>query len=426
MSFSISSFLVNKTTKQTVIRNGLWRTISIGSSKIVRVIAIFLAARWLGPAGFGDYSYVSSVLAIAFLFSDWGVNVLLSRDVQQKEGTNAIFSSAFVVKLSTTFLSTLIGISLPFFVGGMPLILSLFVIFSFAISNIREIYISLMTARQRGELETLSSLVEGVATIVLIGLLFFTHRTPAIFALTTTLGLLFSLIFSIFLVRKYLTIRFERPELERIKYYIKSGLPLAFFGVAGFIFFSSDQLFVKYFFGVEQVGYYSLATRVIYAAILIPNLIVSVLFPVFARMVGEKRSVHAFFQKGFFGLLILGGVSGILIFLAEPILLWMAPQYSPALPILNVLVFILIFLFPSLWSDFVLIAFHKQRQDFFITIFAAALNLFLNLLLIPILGILGAAYASIISQVVNTSATYVYATIVIRKIESNYSAKTES
>lgn len=408
------------------MRNGFWRTVSIGSSKVVRVVAIFLAARWLGPIGFGDYSYVSSVLAIAFLFSDWGVNVLLARDVQQKTEDSSIFSSALVVKLSATFVSTLVGLLLPFFMSGMPLMLSLFVTLSFAISNIREIYVSLMTARQRGELETISSLIEGVVTIILIGVLFFTHRTPAVFALTTTLGLLVSLFFSIFLVRKYLLIRIERPNFERVKYYFKSGFPLALFGIAGFIFFSSDQLFIKHLLGVEQVGYYSLATRVIYAAILIPNLIASVLFPVFARMVGQKKAVHSFFQKGFIGLLLLGGVMGFIILLTKPFLLWMAPQYSSALPILNVLVFILIFLFPSLWSDFVLVAFHKQRQNFLITISAAALNLLLNLLLIPIFGILGAAYASIISQIINTGATYIYATVVIRKIESTYSAKTES
>jgi O-antigen/teichoic acid export membrane protein len=93
--------------------------------------------------------------------------------------------------------------------------------------------------------------------------------------------------------------------------------------------------------------------------------------------------------------------------------LWIAPQYLSAIPIINVLSWILFFIFPSVWLDYVLVAFNKQKQDFGITLLSAILNVFLNFLLIPRFGILGAAYASIFSQGCNTLSTFIYARFII-------------
>ena len=94
-----------------------------------------------------------------------------------------------------------------------------------------------------------------------------------------------------------------------------------------------------------------------------------------------------------------------------------APQFTLSLPIVSVLAWILVFMFPSVLLDNVLVALNKQKQDFFRTLGAAIFNVILNIIWIPKYGVLGAAYASILSQALNTTVTFVYARSVLKKIQ---------
>jgi O-antigen/teichoic acid export membrane protein len=66
-----------------------------------------------------------------------------------------------------------------------------------------------------------------------------------------------------------------------------------------------------------------------------------------------------------------------------------------------------------MFFDNILFAFNKQWQDFGITSFAAILNLLLNIFTIPIYGMYGAIFSSILAQIVNFVLSYalVYKTI---------------
>src|SRR5262249_18317543 len=153
-----------------------------GFSKGVRFVAVVLAARWLGPAAFGSYSYAIASGTIVFVFAEWGVNVLLTRDAQDPTAnTNELFSAALIFKTGLTLLPLLAGMALSAVTTAVPSSLILLVVITFAISNIRELFISMMTAKHRNELETATAVIEGLATLALIAILFYSHRTATVF-----------------------------------------------------------------------------------------------------------------------------------------------------------------------------------------------------------------------------------------------------
>lgn len=413
----IKSFLFeNRGTKQTVLRNGIWRTFALGFGKVVRLFVILVAARWLGPNEFGIYSYALSIASLVFIFSDWGINLLYARDSQHNE-PQKVFNTAIFAKLIISSLSLLAACILPFFVSGLSLYAFLFVAITFFISNIRELYVSAMIAKQRSELEGYASVIEGAANVILLFAILYGFRTATGFAVFNLCAVIVAAIACVFLVRKHLGLRVSAPESKSVSALLKSGLPLALFGIAGYLFFSADQLFIEHFLGIESVGYYALATRGIYAAMVLPSLFVSVLFPVLSRLTTNRQRLSEVFYKSL-GALFAGGVvvAGLIVVLRQFILL-AAPQFTLSLPIISVLAWILVFMFPSVLLDNVLVALNKQKQDFFLTLGAAILNVFLNILWIPKFGVLGAAYASILSQALNTIVTFVYARSVLKKIQ---------
>jgi len=63
-------------------------------------------------------------------------------------------------------------------------------------------------------------------------------------------------------------------------------------------------------------------------------------------------------------------------------------------------------LFPLVLLDNIIFVFNKQWLNFYLTIGAALLNLILNIILVPIYGVNGAIFATLISQFLNFSISY--------------------
>lgn len=412
--FGIKGFLFeNRGTKQTVIRNGIWRTFALGFGKVVRLFVLLVAARWLGPNEFGVYSYALSIASLLFIVSDWGINILFVRDAQH-EDISTVFRRSMTAKVSLSAVALCLSAASLLFLENINAAVFFLVSVSFFISNIRELFVVVMTAKQRSELEAYASFWEGLANILLIFAFLYAQRTATGFALFNLITVCVALFSSLILVRRnhLVTIGFSR--IRETSKLLKSGLPLALFGVIGFLFFSADQIFIKHFLGEEMVGFYALATRIIYAAMILPSLLVSVVFPVLSKAKDDILRVKFLLYKGSLMLFVLGGAVASIILLTKPLILLFAPAYGNSLPIITSMAWILIFMFPSTWLDHVMVALNKQKQNFFLTLLFALLNVALNILWIPKFGMLGAVYASIVSQCANTIFTFIYVSFLLK------------
>jgi O-antigen/teichoic acid export membrane protein len=192
--------------------------------------------------------------------------------------------------------------------------------------------------------------------------------------------------------------------------YGKAGLPLAFFGMLGFIFFSIDQIVLKYFWGYDIVGHYALAARIISGLALLAGIVGTVVFPHLARSRGNR--VHSRVQIRFY-VALLGGcgtLAGTAGAATAPFLVpWIfGSAYAPSVFVFQILCVLLPFLFMTHVLDFMLIAYHKQSQDLLLTLFAAVCNVILAFVLIPKFGPAGAAWATVVSQVLNFLLTALY------------------
>ena len=68
----------------TPARNFLVLFLSQGVGKFAGLIFGFVAARWLGSAGFGNYAVVSAFLSYFMVLTDFGLSPLLVREMSQK------------------------------------------------------------------------------------------------------------------------------------------------------------------------------------------------------------------------------------------------------------------------------------------------------------------------------------------------------
>src|SRR3990167_1257464 len=89
----------NKSTRQTIAKNIFWLSIGQIGSRLIRAIIIIYAARVLGAAEYGIFSYVLGLAGFFTIFADLGVSPLMIREIASYPEKRIIyFSNAFWIK----------------------------------------------------------------------------------------------------------------------------------------------------------------------------------------------------------------------------------------------------------------------------------------------------------------------------------------
>ena len=405
---SIEKFLLmNISPKQIVLKNTFWLSLSQIFTRLFKFILVIFAARILGPTGWGSFQYVLSVASMFFILSDWGIGNLVIRDYQQKEDFKERIHSGSLIRESLAFLSLLIAL-IASLIFENPSFRRAFVILSFFLflSNLRDYIISFFQAVQKMEKQFFIVFIESFLTLIL-GIIFILKFKDIIsFALAYFLGMFLSLLYALKMGKNFLIFLKPKINYDFIKYYLINGLPLVLFGMLGFIFFNTDQIILGKLKGVETVGYYSIATKIILILVTFPSLFLTSLFPQLALSFNDRERLKKIFKKSIPFILLISSLIFVLIFIFADLLpLFFGEKYIPSIKPLKLLSLILIFLpLTNLFDNF-LFSINKQWQDFFITLFCAILNLALDFLLIPQYSIFGAIYATLTSQFTNLILT---------------------
>ncbi len=404
--------------RQIVLKNAFWLYLSEIFSKGFRVIVFLLIARFLGPKDFGILEYLLSFIGLFFLFADFGISTIFIRDYQQKDEKDELLKNAFALKFFLSLLFSLIAFGGYFFAKKFDgfLLYSIFVIFHF-LQNIENFFESYFVAIERVEKRFVFNTLASMALLIfiIVGFLFKKNIYAVAFAylLSMILGLLIAYLF--FKKEARLAFKFN---LAWLKYYLFNGLPLALFGLLGYIFFSTDKIFLSHLRGIEETGYYSAASRIVGALFVVSSIFNTALYPYLARKVKEnKKEINKLLGFLIGGSLVASFGLALITFLIAPILvpLIFGFKFLNSVLILQTFVWIIIFVYPTNFLDLLLISSNRQWLDFGLTIIPAFLNVFLNLIFIPQYGALGAVYASLISQALNFFLTLLATAYILRK-----------
>jgi O-antigen/teichoic acid export membrane protein len=407
MDFLKQFLFSNISSKQIVLKNTFWLSLGQFFTRLFKFLLVVFAARILGPEGWGSFQYVLSIASMFFIFSDWGVGNLLIRDYQQKEDFKERIRTGSLIRESLAFLSLIVALiaSLIFENPNFRKTFIILALFLF-LGNLRDYILNFFQAIQKMEKQFIVNFVESLLTLIFGIIFLLTLRNFVSFAFAYLFGIFFSFILAILLAKNFLIYLKPKINYEFIKYYLINGLPLALFGVLGFVFFTTDQIILGKLKGVETVGYYSIAARIILILTTFPSLFLISLFPQLALSVSDKERLKNIFKKSIpFILLISFFLFAFILIFADFLPLLFGQKYIPSIQPLKLLSLILLLIpLTNLFDNF-LFSINKQWQDFFITLFCAILNVVLNFLLIPQYSIFGAIYATLISQFVNLILT---------------------
>ncbi len=370
-------------------------------------------ARYLGPEGFGLLNYAQALVFLFASIATLGLDTVVIRELVKDESkSGSLIGTAFFLKSLGAFLAILLlSISISFtsndkytnfivLIIASSTILKAFDVIDFYFqSKVMSRYIvfaKIITISISAVLKILLILFEA-PLLAFAWIVFFD-------ACILTIGYLY-FFFNKSQSLKLRDITFEKEIMISL---LKDSWPLMLSGIIISIYMKIDQVMIKEMIGIEAVGQYAAAARLSEAWYFIPMVLASSLFP--AIINAKKHSDKLYFsrlQKLYDSLVWLAIAIAIPVtFMSDWLInLLYGSQYSQAGGVLVIHIWTAIFVFLGVAFSRFLTTENWTRKAFYRTLLGAIFNICLNLVLIPLYGIKGAAVATLLGQF---TANYIY------------------
>lgn len=191
---------------------------------------------------------------------------------------------------------------------------------------------------------------------------------------------------------------------------ITYGAPLILYELFGVVLGSADRFLVQFYLGARELGYYSAAYNIsssLQDSIVSPlNL---ALFPIYMRLwvTKGKGETQAFISTIFnhFALASIGIIAFVTLTSKDAIVLLATEKFQKAQSLVPLLVAALLLAASHFFIDPGLLIFRKTGVMARIAIYSTVVNIALNVLLLPKLGLMGAGLATLLTYLFMTLLT---------------------
>ena len=394
---------------------------SIGnlSTKIIGLILIPIYTQKLTTTDYGILGILeitSELLIAIFSFSLYSAFLRLYWDIGFKDKQKDMFF---------TTMAAIILVACLMFFGLYPFIskLSLFLLgninyghliklmlLSVSLKIIVRIPSTLMRVQEKSLFYTVANISRLLITLLstIYFIIILNHKVEAIFE-AQIIGQCFYLLFLLKYIIKNIKLKFNLNVLKAMMYY---GFPLIFSSISGVLLTLGDRYCLRFLTQFSNVGIYNLGYKV--ANVLKVFFVSSVqlaLPPMIFKMI-DQPNCKRFYSKimTYVALILIFLILIVSIFGKEAIKFVVANKdYWDAYKVIPILSFSILFLMLMYIATTGLTIMKKTKILAKLVIIVSIANIGLNLIMIPLLNIIGAAAATLISRIVLFIIVYHYA-----------------
>lgn len=399
-----SYFLENIGLRQTIAKNIFWPAIAEGITRFLKLFLIIYVARILGATEYGKFTFALAFVGLFVIFADCGLSQIVTREFSREKEKETDFFSVLSLKILLNLGTLILILGSSFFITPNPVIreviwiLGIYII----INSSAGIISAFFQARQRMEYQAFASILQAVAvTIAGFFVLFYLPSVQNLsyaylFAsLVALVGILIFFHFKIFPLKI-----FWQKSIWRK--FLTVSWPLALAGALGGIYSQTDSVMMGYFGQITETGWYNAAYKIIGVAVIPASLISQSFFPALSIAFKESKEklqkIWDYFVESTIFLAVPTAVGGIV--LAPRIIGWIYdPTFAPSVLVFQILILMTgITIFYAAFLQ-ILIVSDQQKKIFWAVLFGAIANVILNLILIPKFSLYGAAFATLITQI---------------------------
>ena len=380
--------------------------------RILRILVSFVVTifvvRYLGPKEFGLYSYALSFFWLFGSLSTLGLEAITTKEiVKYPDKKDEINGTVFFLRIAGS-ISAIIIIAVVLFLAGEEtysavLILILSGSFLFQSFSVIEYYFrGIVKAKYNAYALSVSVILSSALKVIFILI-----KAPLIYFVYAVVFEYVALAVGLVLVYRHFKLsifdwRYSRHIAASL---LKDSWPLMLSGLVVMVYMRVDQIMIKNMIDEEAVGYYSAAVRLCEAWYFIPVTLCNSIFPAIVNAKNVSTEFYNNRMQKLYDLLTwlaIGIAVPITIFSSQIIQLLFGNEFSSAAPVLTIYIWAGVAVFLGVASSQYLINENLTKLSFFRTLIGMILNVVLNIILIPLYGIIGSAIATLISYTIVT------------------------
>lgn len=392
------------TTVRTIAKNTIFLLASQAISILILLFYTAYTLRYLKADGFGILSLAISITNIFIFFTDPGLGTLMTREVSRDRSlASKYLGNLGIVRIALSALTFAFIAAFANF-RGYPQE-TIYVVYIIAIATLLYAFNglcnSIFQAYEKMEYQSIGNVLNSV--IMLVGSLYAVqhHFSIVQFAMVTLIANLALLSFSIIVCM----LKFPLPNLQFDWAFSKAtmmeALPFGISGVFMTIYYSVDSIILQSMQGDTVLGWYSASSRLIRYLAILPQIISVTIFPAMARFhLSSKQSLMFISEKYLKYMIVLGIPMGVgTTMLADKIVYTICgPDYTESIPALQILIWSMVFVFAGASLTRLFESANMQRLVTKVTGVGMALNLVLNLALIPFFSYIGSSVAVVLTE----------------------------
>lgn len=379
--------------------------------RIMNALVGILLARYLGVEQFGQYATVIAFVNLFMVLNDLGVSRLsLLEGSREKEKIGRFLGNGLLIETVLSLILFGLMIIIGKAIGYSGIIIELLIILAIAelLFESRKIYQSTLQSLTKFNLISWQQII--YSALFFLFVLIAVFMKPEVKLVAYIQLFVSALMFIIYLIFVF---RYIKPvvKLNEIVPILKKSWIFCISSVFFIIYFQIAIVLLSIMKSDVDVGYYSAIYRLVVAFYMIPQIIFQILLPyIYQFSLNNKEKFSRVTHTVQKYLLAIAVPLTVLLWLgANPLIQFVyGKSYLPAVLVCQIISFVLIIRFFTYSSAESITAINKQKIRAGIEGITAAVNVVLNLLLIPIYGYVGAAIATLATELTLGALFYLY------------------
>lgn len=379
---------------------------------ILTYLIIILISRELGAQGLGQYSFLFAFSTIFIILTDIGLADMFLKDLSKnftkaKKYLNNIITFKLLL-ITITLTAYLIIIQ---FIGKNELIPALIiVVIIHSLTTLNYLFTNLLRIKHKSLTLSISSLVERTITFIGAAIILPITKNLTHFMLILLLSNIIYITITYISTKKYFQFKLTLNKTF-LKSLLKKSYPFMLIGIFMIIYVELDSIMLSFMQTDIIVGWYNAGYKLINVLNIIPVLILTFGYPIFAQLykTNKQEFKHFFEQTLYYSLLIIIPIATGVLFIGERILNFIYHFNSPESALaFKILIIAEIFVFLTTIMGYMMASADNQKTFAKISGSGALLNIILNFALIPKYSLYGAAIATTTTYLIMFILMYIY------------------
>lgn len=395
---------IKRLLKNKEINNASWL---IGGRIIQMILSLFvgiLTARYLGPGNYGLINYGGAYVSFFAALCNLGLNsVIVKEFVDRPDEQGEAIGSALMMRLISSILSVILTISIVSIIDkDEPLTIVVVALCSLgSVFHIFETFNYWFQSIYKSKITSLATLCAYITTSVYKMGLLILEKDVRWFAFATSVDYIVVAVFLWVAYKKHggAKLKFslnKSKKLLRVSYhYILSSIMVS-------IYSQTDKLMLKQMLNENEVGFYSTAATICSMWTFVLQAIIDSMYPSILQKRNINKSDYEKKNRQLYAIVFY--VSSIvavvfLIFGKIIVNVLYGKEFEAAADVVKILTWYTAFSYLGVARNAWIVSEGKQKYLKYMYGYAAIMNIGINMLLIPVMGAVGAAIASLFTQI---------------------------